>query len=175
MSRSSILIVRASDSVIAGLAGYLSGFLVAAQAKKARMAQLAVVVVTDEKGPKALSLALWLGEAGDHQFLALLTLELEPIARTTLSISRRRALGDYPFPALFAGFFEEGFSLRIAVWGEVQRRLEIEEISKQAFSSLKGKCVESMPVDMDQIEKIKVNGDITGTGLVAIADFHALL
>src|SRR5262245_10075706 len=80
---------------------------VEAGADLAGVAQLAVVVVAHEQRAELDPGALGLGEAADHQLLAVRALELQPVARAPAAVGALGPLGDQPFPPLAARLDEE--------------------------------------------------------------------
>ena len=73
----------------------------------ARVPQAAVVVVAEQQRPELDPRAARRREAADHELLALLALELQPVARARGRVRAVGALGDQPLPALAARLLEE--------------------------------------------------------------------
>ncbi|MNY14326.1 hypothetical protein D3C86_1474980 [compost metagenome] len=74
----------------------------------ARIAQLATVAVVQpqQQGTERAARALGIGVADDDELLAMLALELDPVAAAPGHIGRPEALADQPFHAHLAGAVE---------------------------------------------------------------------
>ena len=58
-----------------------------------------LVVIADQQGAEAGPAALRIGEAADHELLAVLRLELQPVPAAAAGVPGGGPLRDQPFPA----------------------------------------------------------------------------
>jgi len=77
-------------------------------------------VQSQQQGPEAAAAAFGVGVADDHEFLALLALELDPVRAAAATVRAVDAFADQPFELQTAGAVEQGFDRLV----KVGRKLE---------------------------------------------------
>ena len=99
----------------------------------ARVVQAVRVVDADEQRAELDPRALGRREAADHELLAVLALELQPVARARRGIRCLGTLGDDALPALFAGLREHLDALFIAMRAQTQSSVPLQQAAQQTL------------------------------------------
>src|SRR4051812_49738229 len=125
----------------------------------AGVAQGAVVVVAEQERAQLGPRAARRGEAADDELLALLALELEPVARAAVGVGAAGALGDEPLPALAACLRVEFLAALAAVRGQADRVLEVKRRAQEALAGEQRERPHVAPVEPEDVEDVEEDRD----------------
>src|SRR3954447_24980773 len=131
------------------------GVAVEAGADLAGVAQRAVVVVAEQERAELGPRPARRGEPADDELLALLALELEPVARAAVGVGAVGALGDQPLPPLAARLRVEDLPALAAVRGQADRVLEVERRAQEALAGQQPAGAHVAAVEPEDVEDVE--------------------
>src|SRR5690606_39801957 len=79
------------------------------------------VIYPEQEGAKPAAATLGCGKANDHELLALLAFELDPVGTAAGHIGTAGPLADYAFQGHGTGAAEDGYIIRIKGLGKAQQ------------------------------------------------------
>src|SRR4051794_9983257 len=141
------------------------GLAVEAGADLAGVAQRAAVVVAEQQRAELGARALRSGEAADDELLALLALELQPVARAGGAVRAVGALGDHALPALAARLGEQRLAGPVAVRRQAHAVLEAQRAAQQALARAQRELADVAAVEPDDVEDVEEHRHATVAAL----------
>ena len=153
----------------------LQSFVVEARADLACIHQLPSLVIAHQERPKPHTVAFWLREPADNEFLLSGALELKPLAGPRRDIQAVGLFCHDAFPPFSARLLVIAFAFGLTMLGETYRVGKINRFSQQLFPVVQRQSAGVVTIQVQQIENIDPNRDFTTEFFGWMPDLHALL
>src|ERR1700730_4149479 len=137
--------------------------------------EFSAAVIAQQQCSETNPAPMRLGVAGDGEFLLLTAVEFQPNARPPGDGNAVAVLCDHPLRSLATRLAIVVLSLRLPMFGELQRTFEFKCIPKELFSVSKRGPSRVVAIEVEQIEEIEPYRDPAKQIGGAIRDFRAVL
>src|ERR1700730_11094396 len=132
-------------------------------------------VIAQQQCSETYPAPMRLSVAGDDEFLLFTAFEFQPVARSPGDVNAVAVLCDHPLPSFATRLAIVVLSLRLPMFGELQRTFEFKCIPKELFSVSKRGPSRVVAIEVEQIEEIEPYRDPAKQIGGRMRDLHAFL